>query len=774
MIRKNLMITTLAFATLLFLGCANDDTTNNGWDDNILAGQTDDEEDDNTDDEGGDPNKYGSLKSYIDRAMAPTFNLGAAVDAAQYANGGNMTSLINENFDQVVATYHMKHDQIVDATGAMDFTTVNKFVDAAGAAGLEVFGHTLCWHVGNENTYLDGIVNANSPAPQPTMRSAYARQATTWVELMKDSSCDAKDPQNTYALVVQPPTGGTINGEYKTEGDNTYLSIAKEFGEDAPWRAQFSLVLPEDANVGDQYAVSFKVRSGAGTELPKIMLQNKDFGYIVDIDPWKIPTTTEWTTASFTLNVGQPNVRRIVFSFGAAAADTFDFDDISVRKAVTDDGGEEPEPTDWYETLYNGDFEGDKMDNFYKNGKATATLTGAAGNPGRALKVVNAEAQAAMWESEFIIDTKIAGGMQVGDIYKVKFDVRAEEADKEFKIALFNEVPTQLATTPLGSVKPTSEWQTVEFTIDNTSGTYTGMSRIAFRMGTFVINAYFDNVSILSNQADDAAEGGGGGDEGGDTGDEHPAKEAVTAALESFVKGMLETTDGKVFAWDAVNEPLDDNNVTLLKSDNGATGNADFYWQDYLGQDYAREVVRLAREHGGNDIILFINEYGLSWSHTDKLGSLIDWVEYWESDGVTRFDGIASQMHISYFANDAQQATEEAAVIKMLTEMAATGKLVKISELDMQYKNENGKALKANELTAEMHQEMADYYEFIVSKFFEIVPAAQQYSITHWTPIDPSAAAGWRASEPVGLWNPDQTRKQQYAGFAEGLKGSDE
>lgn len=105
----------------------------------------------------------------------------------------------------------------------------------------------------------------------------------------------------------------------------------------------------------------------------------------------------------------------------------------------------------------------------------------------------------------------------------------------------------------------------------------------------------------------------------------------------------------------------------------------------------------------------------------------------------------------------------------MLQLMANTGKLVKISELDMGYVDRAGNTLYASELTDAQHRAMADYYEFIVRKYFEIVPYAQQYGITVWCPTDTPSGGGWRAGEPVGLWDVNYNRKYAYAGFAEGL-----
>ena len=66
---------------------------------------------------------------------------------------------------------------------------------------------------------------------------------------------------------------------------------------------------------------------------------------------------------------------------------------------------------------------------------------------------------------------------------------------------------------------------------------------------------------------------------------------------------------------------------------------------------------------------------------------------------------------------------------------------------------------------------MGELYKWIIQKYFEIVPAAQQYGITQWCLTDAPDNSGWRGGEPVGLWTTDYERKPAYAGFAEGLAG---
>src|SRR5690606_10406400 len=96
------------------------------------------------------------------------------------------------------------------------------------------------------------------------------------------------------------------------------------------------------------------------------------------------------------------------------------------------------------------------------------------------------------------------------------------------------------------------------------------------------------------------------------------------------------------------------------------------------------------------------------WDDNKKLKSLIKWIEKWESDGETVIDGIGTQMHVSYYANPATQASKQEHVVKMLELMAATGKLVRITELDMGYVDANGTSVLTKNMTEAQHKEMSE------------------------------------------------------------------
>ena len=75
-----------------------------------------------------------------------------------------------------------------------------------------------------------------------------------------------------------------------------------------------------------------------------------------------------------------------------------------------------------------------------------------------------------------------------------------------------------------------------------------------------------------------------------------------------------------VHVWNVVNEPMDDTNPTQLKTGKNIEKQADdeFYWQDYLGKDYAVKAFTYARKYANSGDKLFINENGLEATGTAR------------------------------------------------------------------------------------------------------------------------------------------------------------
>lgn len=374
------------------------------------------------------------------------------------------------------------------------------------------------------------------------------------------------------------------------------------------------------------------------------------------------------------------------------------------------------------------------------------------------------------WEAQMAKDFSPA--FTVGQKYKLKFRIRGS-ANGTLSSG-FQITDGYKSAGEFPNVSFTKEWKEVELECECTAE---GGTRLIFSFGAFAGDIYMDDFSFVATGVSYKYEQMTAAEK----------KEALAGALDMWIEGMMKTTAGKVVAWDAVNESVsgrDTNGDGFYELESASWGSSNnFYWQDYLGsEDYVRIVVEKARkyfaEYGGNssDLKLFINDYNLEswWDGNKKLKSLIHWINVWESDGVTKIDGIGTQMHVSYILNERDQKAQEDAIVNMFTLLASTGKLVKVTELDMGIvQNAFGDGIATSAVTDAQHRKMAEFYKFIVSKYFEIIPPAQQYGICQWCPFDAPGAlgTGWRGGEPVGLWDLNYNRKHTYAGFADGLMG---
>lgn len=278
--------------------------------------------------------------------------------------------------------------------------------------------------------------------------------------------------------------------------------------------------------------------------------------------------------------------------------------------------------------------------------------------------------------------------------------------------------------------------------------------------GTGSGNYYIDNVRIKWEII-------------GQTVEKTPAEkeEIIGGALDKWISGMIQAASGDIKSWDVISEAMSDDEGQMLRSaTNEANPEANFYWSDYMGDNFARTVVNSVRKHfkenEGNEaeLKLFVNEYGLEKPGNGKCKRLIDMIDQWEQDGVTKIDGIGTQMHLTYSLDPAKQKQSEESIIEMFKLLAATGKLIRISELDMTLVNTNGEIIKPSNITFSQQLSMSEYYNFAILKYFEVIPVAQRYGISHANTVENS-------SNCVGLWNKNWSRKPTYIGFADGLAG---
>ena len=253
-------------------------------------------------------------------------------------------------------------------------------------------------------------------------------------------------------------------------------------------------------------------------------------------------------------------------------------------------------------------------------------------------------------------------------------------------------------------------------------------------------------------------------------------KALLLGAMESWIKQMAEHLP-TVKHWDVINEPIMDGSNAWRGIDNVFNGedtapvenegltlnwaSDHWYWGYYIGKEYASKAFEYARQYCGPDAKLFVNDYNLETS-PGKLQALIDFAKYIDennSTGGPLVDGIGTQMHV-------QTSITKDKVDAMFKKMAETGKLVRVTELDVAVGTANP--------TAEQLIEQAETYKMIVESYKENVPAAQQSGITIWTLSDSAAEhEHWLNGDAPNLFDANYGRKLAYKYFCDGLAGKD-
>ena len=669
-------------------------------------------------------NNYEPLKKYVEDMKAsgkcnPDFKLGIALAAPDFNKQELVYCLAGSNFEEMTAGNAMKYASCVKNDGTFDFNTVKDFVTNAQDAGLTIYGHTLAWHSQQNKKYLSKLIADKEIQVDPS-------QKVDKVDAYTDFS-----KMNSFPFYVMDYTPEIKDG----------ILISKYPGK---WY-QYYVVdnYPVDVDAKREYKVTAMIKA---SEDGQIDVQTGNWGATTS---QKMSVSTQWKEQSVTFSGLTTEKAFVVFQPGNFAGD------ISckwVKVTHSEAPVMEIETEVHKETYTDGDFP------FYVMGCTPPVINGA-------IHFV----PTGDWSQFFVMP----GGdneLDEGD-YVVYLDLTSDKDASGVDLTMQNgwggtaQAITAKVPVAAGRHSVKIEMPKVE------GGNYDIILKPQTADATLDVHSVRVCKITKSNSIPLTDE---------------EKKSLLTDAMGKWIDGMMEATNGYVTSWEVVNEALsgdDKDGDGKFELQHAATASADdkkncFYWQDYLGDiDYVRLVVADARKsfaaHNGDPekLKLFINDYNLEsdWDDNGKLKSLIQWIHDWEADGVTKIDGIASQMHISCYADPNTQKSKKDHIVKMLELMAKSGKLCKISELDMGYVDAAGKEVKTADITEEQHKEMRDLYTFVLQKYFEIIPAAQQYGITQWCATDAPKDSGWRPGLPVGLWDLNYLRKHTYAGFAVGL-----
>lgn len=684
-------------------------------------------------------NNYEPLKKYVEDMKAsgkcnPDFKLGIALAAPDFNKQELVYCLAGSNFEEMTAGNAMKYASCVKDDGTFDFNTVKDFVTNAQDAGLTIYGHTLAWHSQQNKKYLSKLI------------------ADKEIQVDPSQKVEKTDYQLDCSTLTKYDWSGSPDS-VKTEWNKDGAVVITNPKPIEPfYKLQYWLVNGISLDEGKDYKLTIECKAeGASDANIHFKLGNWGGG---DEQQFTIPVGKGYQKVVLSVSPKMAN-NGIMFQHGDFAGKIY-------WKSITISHMETP-VMEIPSTVAKLDFEGEESLGGWGMDHTPENVNGVC-------QVGNDAAKSADWNAQVNFEPGFI--FENGTTYHLKMKIKGTVAGT-FSAA-FQNPDGYKGCGNFQNISVTKDWKEVDVTAKCNGD---GASRLLLNIGLYAGTLYIDDFEVYIMKSANSIP----------LTDEEK-KSLLTDAMGKWIDGMMEATNGYVTSWDVVNEALSgedkdgDGKFDLQSAKRGNVSAADaqnnFYWQDYLGDiDYVRTAVAAARKsfaaHNGDPekLKLFINDYNLEsdWDDNGKLKSLIQWIHDWEADGVTKIDGIASQMHISCYADPNTQKSKKDHIVKMLELMAKSGKLCKISELDMGYVDAAGKEVKTVDMTEEQHKEMRDLYTFVLQKYFEIIPIDKQYGITQWCATDSPKDSGWRPGLATGLWDLNYLRKHTYAGFAVGL-----
>ena len=249
--------------------------------------------------------------------------------------------------------------------------------------------------------------------------------------------------------------------------------------------------------------------------------------------------------------------------------------------------------------------------------------------------------------------------------------------------------------------------------------------------------------------------------------------DTLNYALNAWCDGLMKINAGRIKSFDLIDEALD----TKAELENGMLdlkhSTEKIFWQDVFGsENYAKAVsdaaIKAFTNRNGDPAQLkfFISETGLA--DQKRFESLKYWIGVWDAKGA-KIDGINAKLNLSYSEDAATQAETVAAFDKLLENLVSTGKLIRLSNFDITYKDATGANVSAKDITEEQRQKLADFNAYVIKSYMSKIPSDKQAGLCKGNMVD--------TSDPVGLWSVDSNSKDwvrtaTYKAFCDALSGN--
>ena len=736
---------------------------------------------------------YDNIKDYAQQ-NTPNMLIGIGMGADLYinnANGGG--NLANANYQVFTPGNAMKNDAIMGNSGSLNFATVDKLI-AALDGNMKLYGHNFFWHTQQNQTYLKSLI-----APTLVVESDG--------DIANVLSGDASD-FNGGSTGGWGSWGSNKESAEVVSGagqDGSAALVLKNKGDGNAWEAQCAYTFGDYLEMNKTYVIKFKAKSTSPAGELQFQYQNgSTYGSQGGYNSFTVGT--DWQTFQYEFTIDKyDDVNRIILNFGKVGA-TYTIDDIQF-------GLKQDDPMENVMAGDASDFEGGTTGNWgsWGSNKESAEVEEGTGyNNSKGLALKN-KGDGNAWEAQCAYTFDDA--LQEGKKYIIQFYAKSTSPAGELQFQYQNGT-TYSSQGGYNTFSVGTDWVKCEFTF---TPAYDDANRIILNFGKVGGTYYIDNIKFgLAKDQNAAARGiqyiqASNGKARKVTRASRKyfvlksaaEKQAVLeGAMEAWVSGVAKHLAEKnvvPYGYDVINEPIADGSNKYRGIDEGIFGGtwtedeqtmydaapveteADgltlnwgsnhWYWGYYV-KDYPVKAFQLARKYLPAETKLFVNDYNLETS-PNKLDALIKFVkDIDEKNGTPIVDGIGTQMHVSLScSDDAEKNAANIAALKekvdaMFQTMAATGKLVRVTELDL--------SLGTASPSSNQYKAQSDAYRMIMESYKANVPAAQQSGITIWSLSDNEAEHEyWLKGQVPNLFDKDYKRKWAYKGFCDGIAGED-
>ena len=738
---------------------------------------------------------YDNIKDYAQQ-YTPNMKIGIGMGADLYANNENGEGdLANANYQVFTPGNAMKNDAIMGNSGSLNFATVDKLL-AALDGNMQLYGHNFFWHTQQNQTYLKSLI-----APTLVVESDG--------DVANVLSGDASDFNGGStggwgSWGSNKKDAGVVAGAGQ---DGTAALVLENKGDGNAWEAQCAYDFNDFLEMNKTYVIKFKAKSSSPAGELQFQYQNGST-YSSQGGYNNFTVGTDWQTFQYEFTITKyDDVNRIILNFGKVGG-TYTIDDIQF-------GLKQEDPMDNVLVGDASDFEGGTTGSWgsWGSNKESADVEDGAGyNNSKGLALKN-KGDGNAWEAQcaYTFDDALQGGKK----YIIQFYAKSTSAAGELQFQYQNG-STYASQGGYNTFNVGTDWVKCEFTF---TPAYDDANRIILNFGKVGATYYIDNIKFgLAKDQTSATRGiqyvlarNGKARKATRAGSKMyyilktPAEKqaALEGAMDAWVSGVanhLKEKNVVPFGYEVINEPIadgsnmyrglsegafggtwtdDDGNTQYdaapTEDDaNGLTlnwGSGHWYWGYYV-PDYHVKAFQLARKYLPADTKLFVNDYNLETS-PKKLEALIKFVkEIDEKNGSPIVDGIGTQMHVTLNCSDnAEKNAANIAELKtkvdaMFQTMAATGKLIRVTELDL--------SLGTGTPSSNQYKAQSDAYRMIVESYKANVPEAQQSGITVWSLSDNEAEHEyWLKGQVPNLFDKDYKRKWAYKGFCDGIAGED-